>query len=110
MDFLAYFVFNLCIRHWLTTKYLIYLDGLFQLLRKGVRRKADPTTPTNANDQSDYDPTFEAELKINMGPGAPQRRESVRQIKKPKRDLPEDEPAQVSTMVNSHLLTPSEVN
>jgi hypothetical protein len=88
-------------------------------LRKGVKRKADTTTPTTSysNDmtQVDYnDPSFEEDLKMNAHPhphpGHPQRRESVRQIKKPKRDLPEEAGATVTAMVNSHLLTPSEVN
>ena len=77
-----------------------------------MKRKADTTTPSAcANEMAPVEygePAYDAE-KMNAHP-APTRRESVRQIKKPKRDLPEEQGAAVSTMVNSHLLTPSEVN
>ncbi|XP_076436656.1 bromodomain-containing protein 2-like isoform X2 [Babylonia areolata] len=78
-------------------------------LRKGVKRKADTTTPSAYNSDlqpMEYGDAYASE-KTGMHP-APTRRESVRQIKKPKRDLPEEAGAAVSTMVNSHLLTPSE--
>jgi len=81
--------------------------------KKGVKRKADTTTPVFPSDP--YDPPFEASLPAtvhkpapatptgHMGPvgsvnsgklAASQRRErlSVRQIKKPKKDLTEDQP------------------
>ncbi|KAL8602159.1 hypothetical protein ACOMHN_007428 [Nucella lapillus] len=77
-------------------------------LRKGVKRKADTTTPSAYNSDMqpvEYGDSYPTE---KMGHTAPTRRESVRQIKKPKRDLPEEVGAPVSTMVNSHLLTSSE--
>ena len=74
-----------------------------QLLRKGVKRKADTTTPGSyANEMMP--------VEYNDPDPAPARRESVRQIKKPRRDLPEDLEPPISTMVNSHLLTHAEVN
>lgn len=87
--------------------------GVAFQMRKGVKRKADTTTPTaHAIDIApvEYgDPSYEPE-KVNAH-GPPARRESVRQIKKPKRDLPDEQGAvSTITMVNSHLLKPSEVN
>lgn len=83
-------------------------------LRKGVKRKADTTTPSGYSNElvpSDYgESVYEPEkLNSHSSHGPPTRRESVRQIKKPKRDLL-DEQGAVSTMVNSHLLPHSEVN
>ena len=86
--------------------------GWFQT-RKGVKRKADTTTPSSYNNDlaPDYgDHSFEPEkLNAHGAHPTPARRESVRQIKKPKREL-EEPGTPVSTMVNSHLLPPSEVN
>ncbi|XP_025112371.1 bromodomain-containing protein 2-like isoform X3 [Pomacea canaliculata] len=81
-------------------------------LRKGVKRKADTTTPSGYSNElvpSDYgESVYEPEkLNSHSSHGPPTRRESVRQIKKPKRDLL-DEQGAVSTMVNSHLLPHSE--
>ncbi|KAK7504356.1 hypothetical protein BaRGS_00004222, partial [Batillaria attramentaria] len=68
-------------------------------MRKGVKRKADTTTPSaHASEIAPMEygePAYEPE-KLNAH-GPPARRESVRQIKKPKRDLPDDQGA-VSTM------------
>ncbi|XP_064649292.1 bromodomain-containing protein 3-like isoform X2 [Lineus longissimus] len=68
--------------------------------KKGVKRKADTTTPTSVVASSPFDPPFDPGVK---GPPVvprlqpPNRRESSsRPIKKPKKDLPEDQ-AQHST-------------
>ncbi|KAK7095192.1 hypothetical protein V1264_006636 [Littorina saxatilis] len=70
--------------------------------RKGVKRKADTTTPSAyANEMAplDYgDQSFEQEKINTHAHPTPARRESVRQIKKPKRDLPEEQGTPVSTM------------
>lgn len=57
-----------------------------------MKRKADTTTPGTypvSSTPSIYDPAFEP-AKIGAK-GQPNRRESVRQIKKPKRDLPDEQ-------------------
>ncbi|KAJ8299919.1 hypothetical protein KUTeg_021438 [Tegillarca granosa] len=62
-------------------------------LKRGVKRKADTTTPVVVS-SSPYDPAFEPGPKVekNIVPKSiPARRESNRQIKKPKRDLPDDQ-------------------
>lgn len=75
--------------------------------KRGVKRKADTTTPVVAS--SPYDPVFDPSPKVEkLSPKVtpakvfsakvipakvtPARRESNRQIKKPKRDLPSEEP------------------
>ncbi|XP_013384313.1 bromodomain-containing protein 3 isoform X2 [Lingula anatina] len=66
-------------------------------LKKGVKRKADTTTPSAVND-SVYDPPYEPRAaKLGLS-----RRESNRQIKKPKKDLPEDQ-------VSTHDIIPTAV-
>ncbi|KAK3705141.1 hypothetical protein RRG08_005530 [Elysia crispata] len=62
--------------------------------KKSLKRKADTTTPGNYLGPSTmppnlYDTPYEP-LKIG-GKGEPNRRESVRQKKKPKRDLPDEQ-------------------
>ncbi|XP_029658455.1 bromodomain-containing protein 3 isoform X3 [Octopus sinensis] len=66
--------------------------------KKGVKRKADTTTPGSIgpatvpsvyNPSSVYEPKFDN--KLSSSAKIPLRRESNRQIKKPKRDLPEDQ-------------------
>ncbi|XP_041370721.1 bromodomain-containing protein 3-like isoform X2 [Gigantopelta aegis] len=60
--------------------------------KPGIKRKADTTTPTTTPSTVGpgiYD--FEPETSLLPNKVAPTRRESVRQIKKPKRDLPDDE-------------------
>lgn len=62
-----------------------------------MKRKADTTTPSGLLAASaSYDPTYEIPGSIKAGKLAAARRESARQIKKPKKDLPEDQ-AQHST-------------
>ena len=71
--------------------------------KKGVKRKADTTTPAPVLPvPSQFDPPYDlpsgppsakGTVAAKLGPG---RRESGRQIKKPKKDLPEDQ-AQHST-------------
>ncbi|KAJ8038400.1 Bromodomain testis-specific protein [Holothuria leucospilota] len=67
-------------------------EGKFDIVyfqsKRGVKRQADTTTPSTVApnlpvNNSDYDPTQPKPAKI------PTRRESNRQIKPPKRDLPE---------------------
>ena len=64
--------------------------------KKGVKRKADTTTPVvNAN--APFDPTFKPVIgapktQLPAASIASGRRESIRQIKRPKKDLPEDHP------------------
>ncbi|GFN82764.1 hypothetical protein PoB_000927000, partial [Plakobranchus ocellatus] len=62
--------------------------------KKSLKRKADTTTPGNYIGSSNMPPMrYEAPyepLKIG-GKGEPNRRESVRQKKKPKRDLPDEQ-------------------
>ena len=60
--------------------------------KKGVKRKADTTTPSTVLTVSQLDPVYEPEGPSRVPPGhQPNRRESSRQIKRPKKDLPEDE-------------------
>ncbi|XP_059153542.1 bromodomain-containing protein 3-like isoform X2 [Physella acuta] len=72
--------------------------------KKSLKRKADTTTPGTYMGSTNmppmlYDPPYEP-MKIS-GKGQPNRRESVRQIKKPKRDLP-DEQGNVSDASAQH--------
>jgi len=68
--------------------------------KKGVKRKADTTTPSTVADMSvydlPYDPPSPTTLPYKPGRPANNRRPSTRPIKKPKKDLPEDQ-AQHST-------------
>ncbi|KAH9514579.1 Bromodomain-containing protein 2, partial [Bulinus truncatus] len=72
--------------------------------KKSLKRKADTTTPGTYMGSANmapmlYDPPYEP-MKIGSK-GQPNRRESVRQIKKPKRDLP-DEQGNVSDASAQH--------
>jgi hypothetical protein len=59
-------------------------------MKKGVKRKADTTTPVVA--PSPYDPVYiEPLASVKTANKITPRRESNRQIKKPKRDLPDDQ-------------------
>ena len=62
--------------------------------KKGVKRKADTTTPAPLVANAPMDPTYEPSGSKAGGVG--NRRESTRQIKRPKKDLPDDQ-AQHST-------------
>ena len=83
----------------------VMISFFFQT-KKGVKRKADTTTPgglsINSVDEDPYDPNFDLAAPPQhprLGQGrlsAGGRRESTRQIKKPRKDLPEDQ-AQHST-------------
>ena len=71
--------------------------------KKGVKRKADTTTPTPSAPVVDmsvydmpYDPPSPTTQPYKPGRPANNRRPSTRPIKKPKKDLPEDQ-AQHST-------------
>jgi len=68
--------------------------------KKGVKRKADTTTPSTVADMSVYDMPYEppspTPQPYKAGRPANNRRPSTRPIKKPKKDLPEDQ-AQHST-------------
>jgi CCR4-NOT transcriptional regulation complex NOT5 subunit len=68
-----------------------------KLLKKGVKRKADTTTPTAVVPSAPYDPPYEPASSGKTAKSiAAARRESSRPIKRPKKDLPEDQ-AQHST-------------
>lgn len=64
-----------------------------------MKRKADTTTPTHMlasasnNPMSIYDPVFDVLPGEKPSKITPLRRESNRQIKKPKRDLPDETPS-----------------
>ncbi len=73
--------------------------------KKGIKRKADTTTPASVLPTAPYDPPYEPVGKGDVaGRIAAGRRESTRQIKKPKKDLPEDQ-AQHSTKPKKGRLT-----
>jgi hypothetical protein len=63
--------------------------------KKGVKRKADSTTTaastTALPPSAPYDPPYEPVLHPNTAAANAERRNSVRQIKKPKKDLPDDQ-------------------
>ena len=83
---------------------IIYIYGTFQT-KKGVKRKADTTTPTAAVPTiatAPEDPTYEPPGV--KGGSIANRRESARQIKRPKKDLPDDQ-AQHSTKSKKRPLT-----
>ena len=63
--------------------------------KKGVKRKADTTTPGGVVPTAPYDPPYEPGAKLSSKSQA-NRTERTRPIKKPKKDLPEDQ-AQHST-------------
>ncbi|ELT92995.1 hypothetical protein CAPTEDRAFT_169335 [Capitella teleta] len=58
--------------------------------KKGVKRKADTTTPSAVFPTAPYDPPYEP--VANKPKSLNARRESIRQIKRPKKDIPEDHP------------------
>lgn len=66
---------------------------IFEQTKKGVKRKADTTTPYSVVTPSvPFDPPYEATPTIKSADASLQRREgSARQIKKPKKDLLEDD-------------------
>merc|ERR1711976_1070044 len=64
--------------------------------KKGVKRKADTTTPSSVLPTAPYDPPYEPSGSTTKPASIPGRRESSRQIKRPKKDLPDDQ-AQHST-------------
>jgi len=63
-----------------------------------VKRKADTTTPSSiVNANAPFDPSFKPgsvapKTQLPAAIGSAGRRESIRQIKRPKKDLPEDHP------------------
>lgn len=71
---------------------------IFSQVKKGVKRKADTTTPTTPiGGMSEPSPPVKTKpSKI------PARRESTRTVKKPNRDLPE-EPQMVSGLSYYHV-------
>ncbi|XP_064615943.1 bromodomain-containing protein 3-like isoform X3 [Liolophura sinensis] len=56
--------------------------------KKGVKRKADTTTPVPPFDPQYEVPPIQEKIAAKITPA---RRESIRQIKKPKRDLPDEQ-------------------
>ncbi len=100
--------------------------------KKGVKRKADTTTPTSVpttpavtsqpstpvipssapvpvalvHAASVYDPPFEPSGSLRTSPNSlANRRESTRQIKRPKKDLPDDQAQHSSKGKNKHPLS-----
>ena len=90
---------------------MYYCKPLYQIFfttlqaKKGVKRKADTTTPIIA---SHYDTPFDSlpdslQTGIRVAKLPPARRGSSRQIKKPKKDLPDEQsvscPVEVSELI-----------
>lgn len=63
--------------------------------KKGVKRKADTTTPSAVFPTTPYDPPYEPSTSKPKALSG--RRESIRQIKRPKKDIPGEELPQHST-------------
>ena len=74
---------------------LLFQINIFQS-KKGVKRKADTTTPGSVvNANASFDANFKPAAntpKTTLPATIAGRRESHRQIKRPKKDLPEDHP------------------
>jgi len=70
----------------ITSNFVSKHYGLFPKVKKGVKRKADTTTPTTPVSGM-VEPPLPVKTKAAK---IPTRRESTRTVKKPNRDLPEE--------------------